>query len=444
MSDITPNLKKPGDFTTGAQYVKKSHVSKSPDIQEKLVSKDGLIDSEHAELRNIVAENIGGEESSTFNTINGAIDEEDKDAIKNNDVKVEDAFEFENSMSLLMSGSMLEDPNSAIHNKFTKFSRYGTIDPHTELVSGTREYLFFSKPDLHLFDKGKENTMVMNPELRFNPFFQEAINHYPYTCMALQQTYDNGVFSYDLKYNTSNKFIQILSNMVTSTLDLPDISAGDVAGNQNLYQIGTSYREGSIVSDLQYDFTLEFKDTKYMDVYMFFKVYDEYFRYKYEEELTPVSNTYIINRILPEAISIWKVIADDTGRIIYWAKAIGCMPMTVPRGSVSNIENQIKFSVNFKAQFVKDMDPVNLLELNNLSLISLGLLPNNIIESSNLNAKLNSKFIGDSVKDNWMSFPYVLTPKLVKNANGKDTLLKRHGDKSNNAINGFYKLTWIG
>ena len=85
----------------------------------------------------------------------------------------------------------------------------------------------------------------------------------------------------------------MLSNQVSSTLDLDGITAGETQNNTNLYQITTTYRDGSEVSDCGSSFTLEFNDTRYLDVYMLFKIYDEYFREKYKRDIIPVKISYI-------------------------------------------------------------------------------------------------------------------------------------------------------
>ena len=344
---------------------------------------------------------------------------------KDSNISVETAISFsKETMNILKTGSMLGDAETMLTNRFNRFSRYGYLDPTHEMVSGAREYLFFSKPDLHLMDRSG-GSVILNPQLEGNPFFKEAFRHYRFSMYSLQQWYGESSRPFT-DFDAQNKFIPLLSNMVSSSLDLPGISANEVQGNQNLYQVNTSYREGSITSDLQYDFSLEFKDTKYLDVYMFFKIYDEYFRYKYEENITPNRDLYSEYRILPEAFSVWKVIVDDTGRIIYWAKAIGVTAMSVPRDTLSNLDGTIKFTVNFKAQFIKDMDPVHLLELNNLS---------------NLSMKSNVRYAyaKDITRENWVGYPIIRMKKGIGSTNNS---FVRTGDADSSDAR-LYRLMWV-
>ena len=364
-----------------------------------------------------------------------------KEYVKSKIKKYEDSdMQFTDSQyKNMLYGSTLSDPEDMLNNRFNKFSRYGYLDPTHELVTGTREYLFFSRPDLHLVETGSSDKMYNI--LKNIPFFIEAFNRYKLSYYSLQQYFGGqaGTRNYGgVNIDLSNKFIPLLSNMVTSTFDLPDITATDVLNNQNLYQINTSYREGSIASDLQYDFTLEFKDTKYLDVYMLFKIYDEYFRAKYMEEIMPTRYDYIINKIYPEALSIWKVIVDDTGRIMYWAKATGCTPMSVPRGTISNIEGNIKFSVNWKAQFVKDMDPINLAELNYLTCRSMNMTA---YSSSNITGAITKLGKVNTIADGktWVGLPLVVTPDGKIFTGGS----LRTGQNTTDKSAGFHRLLWV-
>lgn len=359
-----------------------------------------------------------------------------------------DKSELEN----MTSDSVLSSPEDMLENRFNKFSRYGYLDPTHELVTGAREYLFFSKPDLHLVNV--DNPYFMYDVLENVPFFNEAFNRYKLSYYSLQQYYNGKSYiqSNGLPIDLSNRYISLLSNMVTSSFDLSDINASDVTNNQNLYQINTSYREGSLSSDLQYDFSLEFKDTKYLDVYMLFKIYDEYFRYKYMLEIMPTRYDYIANKIYPEALSIWKIITDDTGRIMYWAKATGCTPMSVPRGTISNIEGNIKFTVNWKAQFIKDMDPVQLSEINYLTAKSMGINYNNFNKSIFNNTKYddsgnpifnssnNCEILPISSNQTWAGYPLIINGEGPTVRTGHNCNLKRETIKNNI---GFHRLVWI-
>lgn len=415
--DINVTKESHGD---GVDFLNTYHQSVSDDMSTKLIGNRTNfsydIDSEHL---------FGGGSSTVANNINKS----QYQASVNTSTKVNvSKTEFAN----FFDGTTLSDPESMLSNRFNSFSRYGYLDPAHEFITGAREFVFFSKPDLHLFKT--DGSGEMYEKLSNNPMLVEAYTHYRYSCYCLQQYFGgNTIIGNDPSVGTGsnsvfdirNKFIPILSNMVTSSFDLGDISAGETEGNRNLYQINTTYREGSIASDLQYDFSLEFKDTKYLDVYMIFKIYDEYFRHKYYEEIEPTREEYITSRIFPEAISIWKVIVDDTDRVIYWAKAIGCTPMSVPRGTLSNLEGTVKFTINWKAQFVREMDPINLMELNHLTQLSVG---------GNTTKKMNRLADGNT----WVKYPWIATSESKMGIN----TIHRTGDNSTKPQM-LYKLLWL-
>lgn len=312
-------------------------------------------------------------------------------------------------------------------NRFNKFARYGIIDPYHENM-GTREYLFFSKPDLHIFDI---NSFKLYDPLSEVPFFKSAINQYPESLLSLQQTFNyTKTSNFPNGFNVNNRFMSILSNQVSSSLDLPAITATETQNNANLYQLSTSYRDGSEVSDCGYEFSLEFKDTKYLDVYMLFKAYDEYIRQEYLREIRPTKYSYIANKINSKQFSVWKLIVDDTNTIMFYAKAIGINPLSVPRDSMSNLEsNIIRTTVNFKGQFVRDMNPIHLQEINHLTALSLGISEDNI--EKNIAKKALELYDSENYCPNteWGSYPYI-----IKSG-------KRHDatDKEGN----FFKLVWI-
>ena len=110
-----------------------------------------------------------------------------------------------------------------IHDKlasgkmFDKFSRTRVIDPYNALFS-TREYVFFTKPDLALVDTSSGSNI--SPVICGNkPFFIDAVDRYLPVIHQLQSS-ANGI---DSIYRSP--FMNMLSNSLTSTLDIPGSSA---------------------------------------------------------------------------------------------------------------------------------------------------------------------------------------------------------------------------
>lgn len=331
----------------------------------------------------------------------------------------------ESELKDIMHASNLYSPNEIHDMRFHKFARYGMLDIANE-NSHAKEYLFFSKPDLHIFDPDAGfSANALNKQLSGVTFFENAVDQYPFSLLSLQSTL-NGC-SYPNGFSRKSKYMVALSNHVTSSLDIPDIQATETQNNTNLFQVTTTYRDGSEVSDFGFDFSLEFWDTRYLDIYMIFKAYDEYCRQEYVRTLTPVKLSYIDQKINAKQFSIWKIIVDETNTIIYYAKVTGVHPMGVPRSAISNLDGTIKITIPFKGQFVRDMDPIILSELNHLTEIS-SVWEYNANSISQHVLPLYNQY-KNVVNTEWGRFPYVLRKG------------KKHG--SDDTEGSMYKLVWL-
>lgn len=262
---------------------------------------------------------------------------------------------------------------NGLHSKlnmetYSKFNRFGRIDPYNS-ITGCREYLFFTKPDLHIVEPYSD---ILNEELKNQPYFVELKERYPDVISQLQES--NGI-------GDNGPFMALLSNTVNNTLDLQAISSSVIDNPQTIYGTSYNYRGWGYTSDEKVEFSLEFNDTKYLEVYNLFKAYEEYERLKHLGMVTPPNidgadvvngksfNYYIRNRILHDQFSVYKFIVEDDGKtIIYYAKLWGVFIKSVPRDAFSEIkaENGITYSVDFEAAFIDDMNPVILQDFNKL------------------------------------------------------------------------------
>lgn len=239
--------------------------------------------------------------------------------------------------------------------------RFGVLN-QSSAISTSREYLFFTKPDLHIMNQNELaicNGSVLNPALKERPFWEDMYRRKA-TIACLQESYN---------YGTGGKFNNLLQNMVSSNLDVPGLSAETIDTPTNMFGVNFSYRGSSEASDDNPEFSLEFKDTQYLDVFHFFKAYEEYETLKHHGVIAP-SKYYIINKILHDQFSIFKfLVGEDMETIIYYGKMIGVMPKSLPREvfSSTNFDNGLTYSVDFKAAFYEDMRPEILADFNTLS-----------------------------------------------------------------------------
>lgn len=245
-------------------------------------------------------------------------------------------------------------------NYFRNYYRFGVFDPYNEIQSG-KEFLFFTKPDLYILGQDGQLTT----ELKNSPFFRELYSEYKHIIYELQYYRDpnNIPFSF------------LLSNMVISSLDLPSLSATTVSTPTNAFGTSYDYRWTSEASDDNHQFSLEFKDTKYIDTYMLFRAYEEYERLKAQGIIKLYSggdahySNYIFNKVLHDQFGIYKfIVAEDMETIIHYSYFCGCMFTSLPRDSFNdaNFDDGIKYGIDIKCAFVEDMNPLIIQDFNKL------------------------------------------------------------------------------
>lgn len=237
-------------------------------------------------------------------------------------------------------------------------------------LSNTIEYVFFTKPDLHLlttnsdivthnYDGETEPTEgELIPALQNISYFQYIKDNYPKLLKELQYSGESG----------DNPFSNLLFNQLLNNIEIPSLEADAVESAVNRYGVGLSYRGSSEASNDNFDFSLEFKDTKWLDVYHYFRVYEEYETLKHHGVIAPEMK-YIENRMIHDELSIYKFLVDeDASTIIYWCKYYGVMPKSLPRDvfSSASFDSGLSYSINFRASFFEDMNPDTLAEFNEL------------------------------------------------------------------------------
>lgn len=257
-------------------------------------------------------------------------------------------------------GANFYSKNEIKNRLYNQTFRYGLANPYDAISTG-REYLFFTKPDLNIFytdELGNSTGNNMQQFLETVPFWIDLKKSRVDTIKCLQYSRDR-----------SDPFNHLLQNCVISNMDVPALQAETIDTPQNMYGVGYSYRGSSEASDDCPEFSLEFKDTRYLDVYMFFKAYEEYETLKHHGVIKP-SDYYIIRKILHDQFAIYKfIVADDMETIVYYGKMYGVIPKSLPRDVFSSptFENGLSYTIDFKAAFYEDMKPDILADFNNIS-----------------------------------------------------------------------------
>lgn len=254
-------------------------------------------------------------------------------------------------------------------NKLRYMSRFNRYQYQNQFIglNGTREYIFFTKPKLNIM----RNSKNLNKKLKNDPFWIEMKMYYRRIIAYLQGDDHGGMSRTSNNTDYRHVFIPLLTNMVAGNLDMPSKSAETSDTAANIYGTTMQYRKGSYKSDEGYDFSLEFYDDRWLDVYHLFRMWDEYESLKDLGVVGPPGpnscNGYRMYKRLHDQIAIYKFIvdADDMSTILYYAKFTGCFPKSVPREAFSELKSGIiSYSVDWHAQFVEDMNPIILREFN--------------------------------------------------------------------------------
>lgn len=243
--------------------------------------------------------------------------------------------------------------------KYNAFSRFGRIlNPH-ERLNDSREYLFFIKPDLHIVDP-ESGGMKINEQLSDNWLLKDLVKNYPSVISQLQYSAPYG--------GKSSPFCNLLSFGVSSNLDMPSIELKTMDTPANMFGLSMDYLQDGAESNYNPSFSLEFMDTKEMEIFNFFRGYAEYQTERLSGKVTPPSiHNYTFKKRLHNTMGIYKFIVDDTDIIRFFAYIYGVIPTSVPREAFSdpNFAEGLTFTINFKSVYVTDSNPVILMEFNN-------------------------------------------------------------------------------
>ena len=151
-------------------------------------------------------------------------------------------------------------------NWYEKFNRFGFMDPYNNLTQ-TKEYLFFTKPDCHIFSPG---TTKLQPVLANDPFFIDMANRYPHVIQQLQSSAGSSGNNNDDNI-VKNPFMVLLSNSVKNSMDLPALTANEMDNSTNMYGTTMPYRKDAWTGDENVEFSLEFEDSRFLEVYLLLK-----------------------------------------------------------------------------------------------------------------------------------------------------------------------------
>ena len=242
---------------------------------------------------------------------------------------------------------------------FNQRYRFGIMNPYQQL-SSAREYLFFTKPDLNIYPRGSNGapSNEMQAYLQTQPEWQNYGQNHFQVLRCLQAS-----------LQSNSPFNNLLGNTVSSNLEVPGLSSDVIESANSMFGVNIQYHGSSEASNDNFDFSLEFKDTKLLHVYSFFKAYEDYHTLMHHGVLDQWIN-YAWYHILNTQYSIYKFIVDDDAEtIVYYGKAYGVYSKSLPRDVFTNTDfsDGISYSIDFHAAFYRDMNPLIIKEFNKLN-----------------------------------------------------------------------------
>lgn len=263
------------------------------------------------------------------------------------------------------------------------FYRFRRIDPFF-MVEGATEYLFFVKPDLNILTPGGDLTdysAYFSADAGGTKGFLGGPTNYsiaggvasvPYFIDLFNRGYRESVLAdlcHSSRVGDGCPFVRMLSNRKVSNMDIPDIMVDELETSQNMYGSRIFYAKSSLKSDEDAEFTIDFDDTQYLEIYHFFKAYDIYRQLIWLGVVAPTKE-HVENKILSDHMSIYKFLVDTDGEtILHYSKATGVYPKSINRSTFSEIQDKssLRVTVTFKLSgWFEDMEPNILSDFNRL------------------------------------------------------------------------------
>lgn len=297
------------------------------------------------------------------------------------------------------------DMTSNIYNNY--FYPLPRIDPYN-MVEGTREIVFFTRPNIPMFGTSDTNPLPNYCRSGYLKYLYNSGYSHILNILAGRKS----------KVNMTTPFINILTNRISSNLDIPDINVDSLETAQNMWGTKILYPKSSLSSDEGSSITCEFEDTKYLEVYNIFKAWDHFRQGKWMGMFDTDIND-VLQKILYDHIAVYKfIIANDGETIIYWCKWTGMYPESISRSSFSEIPKNgpLKINIGFKCSgWFDELDPAILTEFNNLVVAFYGIKPSTGDIWDICNPNLN--YSADQTE---VLCPYIIKPEVASTFDKKD------------------------
>lgn len=279
------------------------------------------------------------------------------------------------------------------------FNRWRKAMPD-DTISNARFFLFMTKPDLNILDASGR----LNESMKSLSIENMAMTH-PEVLRMLSYSSCSGEYG--------GVFLPIISNRC-SGYDVPDINLKTQEFGETFRGWKFVYGRHTVDSRSRYDFSLSFDDNRDGTIYNLIRAW-----VKYIEDINigyiESKPTYIMNRILDYAVSVYFFIVSEDGEsIIYYSKDTGVFPTSIPSSTYSMDKEGKKGGFNMSVQFAsmvhEEMDPAILHDFNGICNINRDNLSGGDNEETNENNdyRINVESVVSSVGTTWVTNPLVV------------------------------------
>ena len=249
-----------------------------------------------------------------------------------------------------------EDINQRIHTNFNRFQ----LEFPDVYLKNTIGVMFFTRPDLNLFNNGQMTAMIAN-----DPRCNLIVSNHPTLSKLLTK---EGL-------GDGHYFNPLLSNMAQS-LDIQDDSVDTLEVGESYVGYKMQYSKHNVKSITSGTITVKFKETFDTAITNTHQLWVDYQSNVYRGIFEP-KEEYIWGKELDYACDIYYFLLDQDGETIrFWSKYYGCFPHNVPKSVYSyDFGAQVQFpelSVTYGYTYKEDLSPVALIEFNKNSNIAPG------------------------------------------------------------------------
>ena len=214
-------------------------------------------------------------------------------------------------------------------------------------------YVFFTRPDCNVLNKKGTN---ISDEVKNVPNFRYAWLHDPHILKQLS-----------LDSNIYGDFMPYLSNESRSFTLRDEYITYDTYG-KSMTGHKIVYGKNNVESKTAGEFSIDFIDSRNVDIYRLHKLWTDYISNVYQGVFTPKMK-YIRGRMLDYACSVYFIlVAEDGETIIFWSKYTGVFPVNIPSSAYNWTQGQIltnpSINITYQYSFKEDFNPLSLIEFN--------------------------------------------------------------------------------